>query len=92
MAKIGNITLTVNVTNVKRFIEELRGLQTYKMFKDDSELYLSRDDVYALLLKYLNIETECGRCPYYDAEEDVCEAFVCDGIDCPELPCEKGKV
>ena len=31
---------------------------------------------------------ECKTCPYYDPEEDYCRAFECNGIDCPELPCE----
>lgn len=31
---------------------------------------------------------ECDSCPYYDADDDVCTAFVCDGLDCPALPCE----
>jgi hypothetical protein len=32
---------------------------------------------------------ECEKCPYYDAEDEVCGAFICDGIDCPILPCEE---
>lgn len=37
----------------------------------------------------MNEENECLDCDWYDPEEDVCKAFVCDGINCPELPCEK---
>lgn len=32
---------------------------------------------------------ECAGCGYYDADEDICRAFVCDGLDCPTLPCEE---
>lgn len=33
---------------------------------------------------------ECQGCEYYYYNEDdnVCMAFECNGIDCPELPCE----
>jgi hypothetical protein len=93
VAEIGSlkIKVSVNIENVKNFIKELRGLQTYKMFDGDAELYLSKDDVYQLLSKYIGVNTECSRCAYYDVEDDVCDAFVCDGLDCPPLPCEKGE-
>lgn len=32
---------------------------------------------------------ECNTCIYYDAELDECLVYICDGNDCPELPCEK---
>ena len=32
---------------------------------------------------------KCVGCDYYDDEEDVCMAFICDGIECPSLPCEQ---
>ena len=35
---------------------------------------------------------ECSACGYYDSDDDICSAFVCDGLDCPELPCEKEEV
>lgn len=35
-------------------------------------------------------EDACGRCNYYDFEEERCGAFV-RGVDCPELPCGKYK-
>ena len=31
----------------------------------------------------------CEDCEYYDADDDYCKAFACDGIDCPSLPCEE---
>lgn len=31
---------------------------------------------------------ECTQCEYYDTEEGICTAFVCDGLDCTPLPCE----
>ena len=31
---------------------------------------------------------ECNDCKYYDEEDDICFAFVCDGIECAPLPCE----
>ena len=34
--------------------------------------------------------TECDKCTYYDKEDDVCGAFVCNGLECPPLPCEEG--
>ena len=36
-----------------------------------------------------NDDFECNGCEYYNFEDGVCKAFVCDGIDCPALPCEK---
>ena len=33
-------------------------------------------------------DNECLTCEYYDAEDDRCTAFVCDGLCCPALPCE----
>lgn len=35
------------------------------------------------------MDNECTGCEFYDPEEDRCMAFECNGIDCPELPCEK---
>ncbi len=34
------------------------------------------------------MDNECAGCEYYDADEDVCKAFECNGLDCPLLPCE----
>lgn len=34
---------------------------------------------------------DCEKCEYYDREDERCAAFVCDGIDCPPLPCEEEK-
>jgi hypothetical protein len=34
--------------------------------------------------------SDCEHCKFYDAEEGICTAFVCDGLDCPPLPCEEG--
>ena len=31
----------------------------------------------------------CEECEYYDRDEEVCGAFECNGLECPELPCEK---
>lgn len=33
-------------------------------------------------------ENECLTCKYYDEEDNYCTAFICDGISCPDLPCE----
>ena len=33
---------------------------------------------------------ECEGCEYYDAEEGVCGAFECYGLECRPLPCEEG--
>lgn len=35
------------------------------------------------------MEDECKDCEYYDPEEGICKAFECNGLECPELPCEK---
>ena len=42
----------------------------------------------------MKMETEinCEECEYYDKEEGICGAFVCTGIDCPDLPCEMQQV
>lgn len=32
---------------------------------------------------------ECEKCEYYNGDTEECGAFVCDGIDCPTLPCEE---
>lgn len=32
---------------------------------------------------------DCKNCEYYDKDEDRCGAFECNGIDCPDLPCER---
>ena len=37
------------------------------------------------------MEETCDGCKYYDYEDDRCKAFTCDGIDCPDLPCEEGR-
>lgn len=34
-------------------------------------------------------ENECVGCKYYDSYDDRCTAFECDGLECPQLPCEK---
>ena len=34
-------------------------------------------------------EVCCGHCEYWNDELEECGAFECNGIDCPELPCEK---
>lgn len=31
----------------------------------------------------------CEECEYYDRSEEVCGAFVCNGLECPSLPCEE---
>lgn len=31
---------------------------------------------------------DCKTCEYFDEEDEVCTAFVCDGLDCSLLPCE----
>lgn len=31
----------------------------------------------------------CNECEYYNMDENYCTAVVCDGIDCPTLPCEE---
>lgn len=33
--------------------------------------------------------SDCEGCDYYDADDDRCKAFVCDGLNCPTLPCEE---
>ena len=35
--------------------------------------------------------TICDICEYYDKCEEVCMDFDCNGLDCPELPCEEGE-
>lgn len=35
------------------------------------------------------IEKDCVGCEYYNAEEDYCTMFICDGWGCPVLPCEE---
>lgn len=32
---------------------------------------------------------DCNKCEYYNNELEECGAFECNGIDCPELPCEQ---
>lgn len=34
---------------------------------------------------------DCNECEYYDKEDNYCTAFECNGIDCPQLPCEAGE-
>ena len=36
-------------------------------------------------------ENECLGCEYYDAEDDRCTAFECNGLECTPLPCEEGE-
>ena len=31
---------------------------------------------------------KCIECEYFDSEDEICTAFVCDGLDCTPLPCE----
>ena len=31
---------------------------------------------------------DCESCEYFDRDEEVCGAFECYGLECPELPCE----
>lgn len=31
---------------------------------------------------------KCKQCEYY-TEDETCGAFECNGLECPELPCEK---
>ncbi len=31
---------------------------------------------------------DCINCEYFDEEDEICTAFVCDGLDCSPLPCE----
>ena len=35
------------------------------------------------------VEQECAECEYYDREGDYCTDFKRNGIEYPELPCEK---
>ena len=37
--------------------------------------------------------TECDNCKWFDNEDNMCTAFVCDIFDCDsKLPCEKGEI
>ena len=30
----------------------------------------------------------CTDCKYYNEDDNNCGAFECNGLECPELPCE----
>lgn len=36
-------------------------------------------------------DERCKDCEYYNSEEDYCEALECNGLGCPELPCERNE-
>jgi hypothetical protein len=40
----------------------------------------------------MNMDDKCKKCKYYNEDEGVCDAFVCDGLDCTHLPCEEQNV
>jgi hypothetical protein len=33
--------------------------------------------------------SDCKKCEFYDEYNENCGAFECNGLECPELPCEK---
>ena len=35
------------------------------------------------------MDNECAACEFFDHDDNYCTAFECNGIECPELPCEK---
>ena len=52
------ITVHVEMENVKQMIGEIGKLQTYKLFAGDDEIYVSRDDVIAVIENHIVAECE----------------------------------
>ena len=34
------------------------------------------------------MEIDCKNCEFYDKDGDFCRTFECNGLECPDLPCE----
>lgn len=79
MAKI-EIPIRVYMGEIEEIINELKHLQTYKLFEEDDKVLINRDDVIKIFVNHLRTETlsgstiepeqETGKW-YIDAEGDV---------------------
>lgn len=70
-------------------------IQKFNVVSRNGRVY-PKDVVDKAWSEYMNKKkensNECEGCEYYDKEDDICGAFVCDGLSCPMLPCEKSYI
>lgn len=56
--KLPSITVKCDFDDIQQIIDEVKELQTYKLFEDDDMILISRAELVKILLKYLRTESE----------------------------------
>lgn len=56
--KLPNITVKCDFDDIQQIIDEVKGLQTYKLFEDDDMILINRAELVGILVKHLRTESE----------------------------------
>lgn len=56
--KLPNITVKCDFDDIQQIIDEVKGLQTYKLFEDDDMILINRAELVDILVKHLRTESE----------------------------------
>ena len=57
MAKL-ELPIIVNCTEIDELIDEIRHLQTYKLFEGDEQVLIDRDSVVAIIYRHAKVSSE----------------------------------
>ena len=56
--KLPNITVKCDFDDIQQIIDEVKSLQTYKLFEDDDMILIDRAELVDILVKHLRTESE----------------------------------
>lgn len=56
--KLPNITVKCDFDDIQQIIDEVKELQTYKLFEGDDMILINRAELVEILLKHLRTESE----------------------------------
>lgn len=56
--KLPSITVKCDFDNIQQIVDEIKELQTYKLFEDDDMILINRAELVKILLKHLRTESK----------------------------------
>ena len=56
--KLPSITVKCDFDDIQQIVDEIKELQTYKLFEDDDMILINRAELVKILLKHLRTESE----------------------------------
>lgn len=56
--KLPNITVKCDFDDIQQIVDEVKGLQTYKLFEGDDMILINRAELVEILLKHLRTESK----------------------------------